>query len=71
MPKAIDNIKRQQPPSKQGDQRSVKKAALVDIPACASAPAEEAECPRCAASMRLWANYYRCPNCGYKESCCF
>ena len=34
-------------------------------------PAEEAECPQCAGAMRLWAGFYRCPNCGYKESCCF
>jgi hypothetical protein len=32
---------------------------------------DEAECPKCAATMRLWAGYFRCPNCGYKESCCF
>lgn len=30
-----------------------------------------AECPACASPMRLWAAYYRCRNCGYKESCCF
>ena len=35
------------------------------------AAAEEAECPLCAGAMRLWAGFYRCPNCGYKESCCF
>ena len=33
--------------------------------------AEEAECPLCAEMMRLWAGFYRCANCGYKESCCF
>lgn len=38
---------------------------------CPPRPREEAECPKCASPMRLWANYYRCPNCGYKESCCF
>lgn len=32
---------------------------------------EAAECPQCAGTMRLWAGFYRCPNCGYKESCCF
>ncbi|HEX9373512.1 MAG TPA: hypothetical protein VF897_21035 [Roseiflexaceae bacterium] len=32
---------------------------------------EEAECPQCEGTMRLWAGFYRCPNCGYKESCCF
>jgi len=40
-------------------------------PACAAAPDEAAECPQCAERMRLWASFYRCPNCGYKESCCF
>ncbi|MBK9715231.1 MAG: hypothetical protein IPO81_28675 [Kouleothrix sp.] len=35
------------------------------------AAGEEAECPQCEGTMRLWANYYRCSNCGYKESCCF
>lgn len=38
---------------------------------CPPRPREESECPKCASLMRLWANYYRCPNCGYKESCCF
>jgi|GEM_PF-2415292 len=28
-------------------------------------------CPACNSPMRLWAAYYRCRNCGYKESCCF
>ena len=28
-------------------------------------------CPSCGSQMRLWANYHRCRNCGYKESCCF
>lgn len=40
-------------------------------PACAQAPADEATCPACGATMRLWANYYRCRTCGFKESCCF
>ena len=40
-------------------------------PSCPSAHDDEAECPRCKQAMRLWAGYYRCPNCGYKESCCF
>jgi hypothetical protein len=40
-------------------------------PACVAAPDEEAECPLCNRLMRLWAGFYRCPNCGYKESCCF
>jgi hypothetical protein len=40
-------------------------------PACAAAPDEAAECPQCAERMRLWASFYRCPNCGYEESCCF
>ena len=42
-----------------------------DRPVCAVAPDEAAECPLCAETMRLWASFYRCPNCGYKESCCF
>jgi len=36
-----------------------------------TAPHTDVECPLCAATMRLWAGFYRCPNCGYKESCCF
>jgi hypothetical protein len=32
---------------------------------------EGAHCPACGETMRLWANYHRCRNCGYKESCCF
>ena len=51
----------QNPPADNGDER----------PACAAAPREEAECPLCAGVMRPWAGFYRCPNCGYKESCCF
>jgi hypothetical protein len=43
----------------------------ADRPACVAAPDEAAECPQCAETMRLWASFYRCPNCGYKESCCF
>ncbi len=31
----------------------------------------EQTCPRCAAQMHLWAGFYRCRCCGYKESCCF
>jgi hypothetical protein len=39
---------------------------------CPASPSDEdAECPRCAGAMRLWAAFYRCSNCGYKESCCF
>lgn len=30
-----------------------------------------AVCPQCACLMRLWAGFYRCRNCGFKESCCF
>ena len=44
---------------------------IEEQPSCPPAPREEAECPQCEGAMRLWANYYRCPNCGYKESCCF
>ena len=40
-------------------------------PACDTSSREEAECPLCVGRMRLWAGFYRCPNCGYKESCCF
>jgi hypothetical protein len=29
------------------------------------------DCPSCGSPMHLWANYHRCRNCGYKESCCF
>jgi hypothetical protein len=61
MPKAADKTEPPPPTPKQPNQR----------PACTAAPDETAECPRCAEAMRLWANYYRCPNCGYKESCCF
>jgi hypothetical protein len=32
---------------------------------------DDAACPACGATMRLWANYYRCQTCGFKESCCF
>jgi|HigsolmetaAR202D_1030399.scaffolds.fasta_scaffold00044_62 predicted RNA-binding Zn-ribbon protein involved in translation (DUF1610 family) len=32
---------------------------------------EERECPNCGLEMRLWAGFYRCRNCGFKESCCF
>jgi hypothetical protein len=32
---------------------------------------EEEACPACGSTMRLWANYYRCRTCGFKESCCF
>ena len=40
-------------------------------PGCPPAPRDDAECPQCRATMRLWAGFYRCANCGYKESCCF
>lgn len=43
-------------------------------PGAACAPRardEAAACPACGAELRLWANYQRCANCGYKESCCF
>jgi hypothetical protein len=32
---------------------------------------DDAECPACGSAMGLWANYYRCRTCGFKESCCF
>jgi len=48
--------------------RNPPQSAPSTPPACA---AEQAECPRCAGAMHLWAGFYRCPNCGFKESCCF
>ncbi len=36
-----------------------------------SADDDERECPVCQAQMRLWAGFYRCRHCGFKESCCF
>ncbi len=39
--------------------------------AVARPPHESEPCPACGAALRLWANYHRCRNCGYKESCCF
>lgn len=40
--------------------------------ACEQRPRDgAATCPGCGAELRLWANYHRCRNCGYKESCCF
>jgi hypothetical protein len=42
-----------------------------EAPACHDAPREATECPQCQGVMRLWAGFFRCPNCGYKESCCF
>jgi hypothetical protein len=41
------------------------------VQSCSTPSDEEAECPQCEGTMRLWAGFYRCPNCGYKESCCF
>ena len=38
---------------------------------CAREQDAETACPSCGTEMRLWANYYRCRTCGYKESCCF
>gem|GEM_PF-1738459 len=32
---------------------------------------DENECPVCQMQMHLWAGFYRCRYCGYKESCCF
>src|SRR5262249_20653600 len=61
MPKTTDKTEHPQPSPERRDER----------PACATAPGETSECPRCAGTMRLWAGFYRCPNCGYKESCCF
>ncbi|HMQ29774.1 MAG TPA: hypothetical protein PKD53_03560 [Chloroflexaceae bacterium] len=39
--------------------------------ACRRQPPDEASCPACGDELHLWANYHRCRNCGYKESCCF
>jgi hypothetical protein len=47
------------------------KRAGPEAPACHPAQSNEAECPQCQRTMRLWAGFYRCANCGYKESCCF
>lgn len=38
---------------------------------CRADVPEERECPTCGLEMRLWAGFYRCRNCGFKESCCF
>lgn len=38
---------------------------------CRPQAEERTVCPGCGEIMRLWANYHRCRNCGYKESCCF
>ncbi|GEM_PF-6603416 len=38
---------------------------------CRPAGNEVTICPACGAELHLWANYHRCRNCGYKESCCF
>ena len=43
---------------------------IASQPSCPSLD-NEAECPRCKQAMHVWAGYYRCANCGYKESCCF
>jgi hypothetical protein len=50
---------RRNPPAADAGDRSVCEAAV------------QAECPRCAGAMHLWAGFHRCPNCGFKESCCF
>lgn len=43
------------------------------VPVVCATPAhpEAAVCPSCGCTMHLWAGFYRCRNCGYKESCCF
>lgn len=48
--------------------------AADDRPATTCRPpfdGEDPACPACGDQLRLWANYHRCRNCGYKESCCF
>ncbi len=45
--------------------------AAPNQPVCAPATPAAAECPSCGLAMHLWAGFYRCRNCGYKESCCF
>jgi hypothetical protein len=64
MPKHIE-----EPEAKQDSSAALEEEP--EAPTCHEAPREEAECPQCHRAMRLWAGYYRCPNCGYKESCCF
>ncbi|ACL24356.1 hypothetical protein Cagg_1449 [Chloroflexus aggregans DSM 9485] len=32
---------------------------------------DQRECPVCQTLMILWAGFYRCQHCGFKESCCF
>jgi hypothetical protein len=39
--------------------------------ACKAERPEQSTCPACGVAMRLWAGFYRCRNCGFKESCCF
>jgi predicted RNA-binding Zn-ribbon protein involved in translation (DUF1610 family) len=52
--------------------RSTAERAKTPATSCATRPAEQAAiCPACGEAMRLWANYHRCRNCGFKESCCF
>jgi DNA-directed RNA polymerase subunit RPC12/RpoP len=54
-------------------QRPPAPAPTDEARACLAAVPDDDEsvCPHCDTQMKLWANYYRCPNCGYKESCCF
>jgi len=44
-------------------------------PAPAEAPAKECDlsttCPSCGSEMRPEHAHYKCPACGYRDSCCF
>ena len=59
--------------SKLPTQKQAQQATIPnEQPVCVTNPLlEQRECPTCGLEMRLWAGFYRCRNCGFKESCCF
>lgn len=61
-----------QPPTLTPQQQTPAERPSAATTAAACRPAhDETACPACGATMHLWANYYRCRTCGFKESCCF
>ena len=57
----------------QTGERRVPETAPVDETSCASAGERDMPCPMCGASMPdlKGGKASICPNCGFKDSCCF
>lgn len=60
-------------PPRQVEAAGVACAAAAEVPVEAAAEEHDLSttCPSCGTEMRPEHAHYRCPACGYRDSCCF